>query len=447
MIFFPRDMSFLTFLLTDFLLGVNLQGGTCVTTILVGNVGENTEIKHCDCSSAMDETMIFAGKSCEFKATSLCASPTDGSVGNLHFCVNGGECPDDNNPMFPCKCDAAWQGFHCEYAVDADDLPPKFNDNIEDDEDDVDGCGLQCMNGGVCAEGAKDLGPIHDTISDVYHLNQTFDEEHFAHCICPEGFVGLTCQHKMEVCGDEEHVCLHGSKCVEHENGQHACDCTKADETLGNNDQPLFAGDSCQYSGTDICTIGEGYPGEPLYFCVNGGRCKAQVKADQPDPGCHCPDEYTGPHCEERIRVSSSSASTRSDTAMIAGVAVVATIIVFITVGVKVRFARSRSSSPAHESSAGTGTPFPRRRRRKAGYGGSNLAPGRGASGAPSPVASSSSDPVVSGFALPPDDEPEPEDDFDGIMKESLSGEQDYIDVVGPEQGDGSDKLNSVDFV
>jgi hypothetical protein len=53
----------------------------------------------------------------------------------------------------------------------------------------------------------------------------------------------------------------------------------------------------------------------------------------------------------------------------------------------------------------------------------------------------------VSGFALPPDDEPEPEDDFDGIMKESLSGEQDYIDVVGPEQGDGSDKLNSVDFV
>ena len=113
------------------------------------------------------------------------------------------------------------------------------------------------------------------------------------------------------------------------------------------------------------------------------------------------------------------------------------------------RLVRSRSTSPVQDSSAssGTGTPFPRRRRRKAGYSGSNIAPGRSPSLAGSPVASSSSDPIASGFALPPDDEPEPGDGFDGILKESSSGEQDYIDVVGPEQSDGSDKLDNVDFV
>ncbi|KAL3920110.1 MAG: hypothetical protein SGILL_003424 [Bacillariaceae sp.] len=410
-----------------------LNGGTCVTTILAGGQGNNMEIKHCDCALAMDETEIFAGKSCEFKATSLCASPVDGSVGNIHFCVNGGECPDGNNPMMPCQCDIAWEGFHCEYAVAADDLPPQFHDNI--DGDDNDGCGLQCVNGGYCAEGAKDLGSLHDTISDVYHLNQTFDNEHFAHCVCPEGFVGLTCQHKIEVCGNEEHVCLHGSTCVEHENGQHSCDCSDADEIVGKNEKPLFAGDSCQYTGTDICTIGEGYPGEPLYFCVNGGSCNAQVTSDQPDPGCQCPDDYVGPHCETLTRVSSERSSSSGNAAKIAGAIMAVFAIAVVAITVAVRMTRYKSAAAVEEpsSSSGTGTPFPRRRRRKAGYGGSNMAPGRTTSRASSPIVSSS-DPMASGFALPPDDEPEGEDAIDGILKEPINGEPDFVDVVGPQQ-------------
>jgi hypothetical protein len=346
--------------------------------------------------------------------------------------------------MMPCACDTAWQGFHCEFAVDPEELPG-FHDGIED-EDDFE-CNLQCENGGVCASGAKELGSLHDVVSDVSHLNQTFDDEHFAHCVCTEGFVGLTCQHKLEVCGDEEHVCLHGSTCVEHENGKHTCDCSQADEIVGKNDKPIFAGDSCQYTGTDICTIGEDYPGKPLYFCVNGGSCKAQVAASLPDPGCTCPDGYTGPHCEQRLQAKASSSkaqSSNSGAGLIIGVTVAA--VVAIAIAMVVRFVMTRPSPENdHPGTKGTGTPFPRRRRRKAGYGGgSNLAPpNRNSSDFATPSERrSSSDPVASGFALPPDDEPDPGDDADGIMKDEPS----FVDA-GSLQDEDSSHLDNVDFV
>lgn len=423
------------------------QGGLCTTTVLAG-IGEKTvEIKHCDCSSAVDETEIFAGASCEYKATSLCASPEDGSVGNVHFCANGGECPTDSL-MLPCKCDTAWQGFHCEFAVDAEDLP-QFNDAKDDDGDESAlECNLVCENDGVCAEGAKDLGSLHDTISDVSHLNQTFHSEHFTHCICPDGFIGLTCQHKLEICGKGDHVCLHGSTCVEGDNEKYTCDCSKADEIVGPNTKPVFAGDSCQYTGTDICTIGDGSPGKPLYFCVNGGTCKAQVTPDQPDPGCTCPENYSGPHCEQRVVTFASSTSTSSGNSggLIAGVtvAVVAVVLLAIVVGVRLARKGGRGASPEQFISPHDGTPFPRRRRRKAGYGGSNLAPTYENRSELAEMPSSS-DPIASGFALPPDEEPG-NDGVDGIMKDPLVEETSFVDV-GPPQDEDENQLDNVDFV
>lgn len=348
--------------------------------------------------------------------------------------------------MMPCKCDTAWQGFHCEFLVDPEDLP-RFHDDIEDDDDYE--CHLPCENGGVCANGAKDLGSFHDTISDVAHLNQTFDSEHFAHCVCPEGFVGLTCQHKVEVCGNEEHVCLHGSTCVEHENGKHTCDCSQADENIGSNHKPVFAGDSCQYRGTDICTIGDEYPGKPLYFCVNGGICNARVAADQQDPGCSCPDNYTGPHCEVRNRTHSSSTygSPSGGFIVVGGVAAAVAVVILVAAVVGVRLVRKRSAPVPDEPAAkGTGTPFPRRRHRKAGYGGSNLAPpNRSRSDITSSERISSSDPVASGFALPPDDEPEP-GVVDGLMKGTMDDEPGFVDVGSPHCEEGH-QLDNVDFV
>jgi hypothetical protein len=31
----------------------------------------------------------------------------------------------------------------------------------------------------------------------------------FDHCVCPEGFVGLTCEDTIEICPNGEHVCWH----------------------------------------------------------------------------------------------------------------------------------------------------------------------------------------------------------------------------------------------
>jgi hypothetical protein len=349
--------------------------------------------------------------------------------------------------MMPCACSTAWQGFHCEFAVDPEELSGS-HDDIEND----DGlhCNLPCENGGVCANGAKDLGALNDTIADVSHLNQTFDNDHYAHCVCPEGFVGLTCKHKIEACGNEDHVCLHGSTCVEHDDGEYTCDCSQADEVIGSNDKAIFAGDSCQYTGTDICTIGEEYPGKPLYFCVNDGTCNAQVTADQPDPGCSCPDKYTGSHCEERLPSHTSYTNDNSGEgktlmAGITAVAVLAAVAVIAVMGV--RLLGNRSIPVSGEScTKGSGTPFPRRRRRKAGYGGCNLAPpNRSTSDAASSEKVSSSDPVASGFALPPDDEPEP-GGVDGVMKDIMYHEPRFVDVGQSQDVDGN-QLDNVDFV
>jgi hypothetical protein len=306
-----------------------------------------------------------------------------------------------------------------------------------------------CHNGGFCRNGVKDLGVLHDKFSDVSHLNQTYDNEHFAHCVCPEGFVGLTCEHQLEICGENEHVCLHGSACIIDESGRHSCDCSKADELVGGNDKPIFAGDSCQYTGTDICIIGEEYPGRPLYFCVNGGSCSDKVSANEPDPGCVCPPGYVGDHCEE-LSQSVSTGFRSSDAGFIGGIAAAALFasLLFISTGVFIARRRGKSTSSVNTSST-SGNPFPKRRRRRAGYvGTSNLQPPSRNQSSLADDISSSSDPIVTGLALAPDDEP----DGDGIMNDNYHDQQPYLDdpvlvAAGPTVDDDGNQLDNVDFV
>jgi len=171
--------------------------------------------------------------------------------------------------------------------------------NDDGSDDDVVVCNLECKNGGVCAQGAKVLGSLHDVVGDVSHLNQTHAMGEFAHCVCPEGFIGLFCEHKVEACGEGEHVCLHGSKCIPDASTDrgYTCDCSFADAKVGKDDEfHYFAGEFCEYTDTDICSTEDNV--EPLYFCVNGGKCKSMAGAGDPDPGCDCPEDYTGLQCE-----------------------------------------------------------------------------------------------------------------------------------------------------
>lgn len=186
-----------------------------------------------------------------------------------------------------------------------------------------------------------------------------------------------------------------------------------------------------------------------MYFCVNGGICNAQVTPDQPDPGCTCPSGYVGLHCEQRIRTKSSSAATKSrKTGVILIVGVAMAAVFFIVVVLAVRWNRNRESPDRDQSAKGTGTPFPRRRRRKAGYIASNFAPPKqNRLDITSSETRSSSDPIASGFALPPDDEPEHGDDVDGIMKDDMGGDEPGFVDVGQQQDEDGNHLDNVDFV
>jgi hypothetical protein len=385
--------------------------------IFGGENGETFEVTKCDCDSTWDGVDIFAGVACEHKATSFCTTPTQFS-----FCVNGGKCQEND----VCDCDLPWKGIHCELPVDPRDLPNYYDDSANDFADDGNSlidCDLKCMNGSVCVQGFQDLGFLHDTVKNVAHLNQPHAEDQFAHCACTDGWIGPSCENKWEVCGDDQHFCIHGSKCIPSINFDrgYSCDCSKADDTIGdNNEVPIFVGDSCQYTDIDICTIGDEYPGQPLYFCVNGGSCNDWVMGDEPDPGCTCSDTFTGPHCEVYVAIGEkrASASESNNVGVIAGAG---TLLVLIGVlALVARYARSkltgknRGITSSNDGVPDTGTPFSPRRRRKAGFGGS---PNQKSSVSVTDEPSSSRDADVDPIA------PRRVDENDGVMNNRIENE------------------------
>jgi hypothetical protein len=136
-------------------------------------------------------------------------------------------------------------------------------------------CSLKCQNGGTCRYGVKSLGVASDLASTTPYLNSTYSNE-FEHCVCRDGFLGLYCEHEVQVCGDGKLICLHGGECVL--NGEvHSCDCQNA-YINGS----TASGSSCQHSATEICTEKGRAPGHALSFCVNGGSCLKIVSQGEP---------------------------------------------------------------------------------------------------------------------------------------------------------------------
>eukprot|EP00538_Stauroneis_constricta_P012494 CAMPEP_0119559076 /NCGR_PEP_ID=MMETSP1352-20130426/11797_1 /TAXON_ID=265584 /ORGANISM="Stauroneis constricta, Strain CCMP1120" /LENGTH=1231 /DNA_ID=CAMNT_0007606639 /DNA_START=288 /DNA_END=3983 /DNA_ORIENTATION=- len=392
-------------------------GGTCIAAEIRGET-----IYECDCSTAFDAVagVLYDGEYCQYQSTMLCTENVDNNnFGETEFCVNGGNCRQND---IGCTCPTGYTGLRCEATIY--DNEADAEDNIRpDDGDDSDGeedpgeCHIDCLNDGKCKTGAKDLGDLDDAIEHVEHLNQTHHKDYFEHCVCPKGFTGVTCGYKVEICGENQHHCLHGSKCVSNE-GQHACDCALADETLdGDNENALYAGESCQHAATDICTTGSVLPGRPLHFCTNNGKCKSYVSADKPHPGCECADNWIGESCEVRVGSDAVQDSQRTvgpgpDNSVSVMAIAVSTVVIVLTIILAV-IILIRSQSP--ESRDESATCMQLRRRRKNRFSGAadhvNLAPKRDPTFRPlvkdaDPI-SSSSDPMAAGLALEPDDEPE----------------------------------------
>ena len=116
-------------------------------------------------------------------------------------------------------------------------------------------------------------------------------------CQCEPNYFGPDCSIPFETCEDGEHTCFNGSQCVRNNHldpvtnkYKYHCDCTKASGVSS------FAGIQCQEAATSYCV--EGRSKSEYAFCTNGGGCVKMVVHGSPHPGCNCPEDFEGMHCQ-----------------------------------------------------------------------------------------------------------------------------------------------------
>lgn len=221
------------------------NGGICVTREVEGET-----VSHCNCNTAGDEDTRYAGRFCQYASNVICTDAM--SLQGQLFCVNGGRCRED--PYRGCECDEGFDGFACEFRVGAGadirepqkqaTIPPGF-DSVE-----VTVCELDCNGHGFCRKGVKETESLGAAAQESY-LNETYTDE-FEHCVCDSGFVGLQCEHEVELCGenddDPNHFCLHGGACTTIGEEGFACDCSTASSDLGES----FTGEHCQNAQSSL---------------------------------------------------------------------------------------------------------------------------------------------------------------------------------------------------
>jgi len=277
------------------------NGAACVESPRTGK-------RECNCDVA-DASSVFSGWGCEYAATSYCTK--DDKMSRDNFCTNHGTCLEkvpDGYDHPGCACNDGFDGVYCQYKT-KDGTPPANHhhdaagnhspDNTTSGDSDnhtkSDKCDLKCANGGYCHI---------STIKDQMTHNDNLPER----CICPDGFTGITCDLTVQECEADEDgntlQCKNGSPCVTEvlSNGTETrvCDCNQA------YDASVFAGQECEHPATMYCTTGGTM--SKLSFCTNGGTCLKNIaKSDSDHPGCDCPVEFSGKHCEHFVGLSRTS--------------------------------------------------------------------------------------------------------------------------------------------
>jgi len=64
---------------------------------------------------------------------------------------------------------------------------------------------------GVCRNGAKDVGFLKKFKLGMTNVDLSYTDD-FEHCVCPKGYVGLQCEHMVDVCPGGEHICMNGAE-------------------------------------------------------------------------------------------------------------------------------------------------------------------------------------------------------------------------------------------
>lgn len=150
---------------------------------------------------------------------------------------------------FACDCTDEWRGPSCEFA------------SFEQATSAAESCGDDvCRNGGSCVR-----SPI-DSFDESLGVEDR--------CVCPDGWTGTKCEHKYEECGNGQHICLHGSKCVQETGSKKwTCECEEAYREDQN-----YVGEFCQHHKMTVCTTADSelqmYDGSAsATYCVNDAAC------------------------------------------------------------------------------------------------------------------------------------------------------------------------------
>lgn len=136
---------------------------------------------------------------------------------------------------------------------------------------------LDCLQDAPCVEGDADYSDHpknYDGTEFDFHSETSVAG---AHCACPHGWTGVTCDTKFETC-DGSHKCYNGGKCVpgladKYGNEQLYCDCSNAADP----------GTGKPYAGKYCEQLADEESGGAVYcsdddddYCLNGGECNQE---------------------------------------------------------------------------------------------------------------------------------------------------------------------------
>jgi hypothetical protein len=174
------------------------------------------------------------------------------------YCLNGGSCPQEQQEQEEeslaasnCACVDDYTGPHCE-------IGPV--------------CNIECLNKGTCILGESDspfltVWPGDSPSGEMY-------------CGCAKGYAGHHCEYSVDICGNNEHICLHGSKCVDGVSDgsdgseSYSCKCGNSDDVCRQQQGAQFCSPILD-KGIDGLPPAVEYYGSMAVpaFCFNGGKC------------------------------------------------------------------------------------------------------------------------------------------------------------------------------
>lgn len=175
------------------------------------------------------------------------------------YCLNGGTCQEEEQideatnatrTTYFCQCPSTFTGTNCEQGIP---------------------CSLECLHGGRCR-----FRDRTQNISSLWNPWPGPIPSKIMHCDCPSGRGGHQCEYLADICGENEHLCLHGTKCRLDKNAvassnekRYYCECDSVDKKCHQRQPgqgqfciPQAPGALEYYGGMSIPS-----------FCFNGGKC------------------------------------------------------------------------------------------------------------------------------------------------------------------------------